>query len=100
MVGALEAAAAEFGNSEGAAVTLSLDGATDRGAAEDATVTGSVLGLVVIDPAAGALADAALVDEEAAGSTGPAPASNFATTGAAVPVVLPLPAIASGAVPG
>ena len=69
------------------------------GALEAATVTGSELDLVVIDPAAGALADEALADE-AAELTGPEPSSILATTGAALPVVLPLPAIASGAVPG
>src|SRR4030088_3158852 len=99
MVGARETGAAEFGNSDGAAPTLSLDGTTAAGALEAATVTESELDLVVIDPAAGELAEEALVDEVAE-STGPEPASILATTGAALPVVLPLPAIASGAVPG
>ena len=73
-----------------------------EGALEAATVTGSELEWVVIEPAAGALAagaEEALADE-AAEPTGPEPSSILATTGAALPVLLPLPAIASGAVPG
>jgi hypothetical protein len=39
-------------------------------------------------------------DDEAADATGPAPGSNVATGGAALPTLAPLPAITAGAVPG
>ena len=80
------------GGVAGAPAAGAAGDAEAAGALDDATATVSAVVLDVVTE------DAVEVVED--DPTGPVPASIFAITGAAVPVVAPVPVIAPGAVPG